>query len=391
LLKGLGDDRILIDWFSHVTGPSASHLREEDCYTAALLGCIEAIRSGTTTVLDYMYAHPVPGLSDPIIRAFKEVGIRGILARGVTDRGEAEGIPKPLIEPLDQSLQDFENLFGKYHGKDRISIWLAPIVVWGCTRDALQTVRALASQYHTGITVHVSETPYDRETTRKVHGQTDLSFLESIGFLGPDVLMVHCVQFEDRDIRITKAYDAKVSHNPVSNMYLSSGVAKISRMVESGITVGLATDGAASNNSNDMIETLKCTALLHKVDRRDPTVLTAEKVLEMATIDGARTLGMEKDIGSIEVGKKADLFIFDPKLSPKSTPLHHPVSTLVYSADNRGVDTVMVEGQIVLKGGEFVNIDERKVLRDVQSAADSLVERSAASWLKTRPWRSLAF
>jgi 5-methylthioadenosine/S-adenosylhomocysteine deaminase len=209
--------------------------------------------------------------------------------------------------------------------------------------------------------------------------------------LGPDVLLVHCVYLTNREIRVCKDLDVKVSHNPVSNMYLSSGVAPIPRMIETGITVGLATDGAASNNSQDMIETLKFCALLHKVDTLDPTIITAEKVLEMATIDGARALGLEDEIGPLEIGKKADLFIFDPLSSPKSVPLHHPVSTLVYSSSEENIKTVIIDGKVVMEDGVIQTADEEKVLRSAQKVAEDLAKRAGTSGLVRRPWRSLAY
>ena len=224
-----------------------------------------------------------------------------------------------------------------------------------------------------------------------VHGSFDMNVLEELGIVGPNVLMVHSVYLTDRDLRAAKYYDMKVSHNPVSNMYLSSGVARIPRMIESGITVGLGSDGPASNNSQDMIELLKFTALLHKVETKDPTVITSEKVLEMATIDGARAVGMEDDIGSIEIGKKADFFIYNPYLHAKSIPMHHPVSTLVYSGTHACVETVVIDGNIILENGVLLTADEEKIMKDGQKCADALADRAGTAGNKRRDWTSLAF
>ena len=201
--------------------------------------------------------------------------------------------------------------------------------------------------------------------------------------------MVHCVHLNHEDILRAARHDLKVSHNPVSNMYLSSGIAPIPEMLAAGVTVGLGVDGAASNNGQDMIELMKTTALLQKVGTLDPTVITAEKVLEMATIDGARAVGLEHEIGSLEVGKKADFVIFDPFRNPKAVPLHNPVSTLVYSSTMENIESVAVDGEFVLLEGRFTMIDdERALLGEAQRVAEDLCERGGiTNRLAGHPWR----
>jgi 5-methylthioadenosine/S-adenosylhomocysteine deaminase len=174
-------------------------------------------------------------------------------------------------------------------------------------------------------------------------------------------------------------------------MYLSSGVPPIPALIEAGVTVGLATDGAGSNNSNDMLEVMKAAVLLQKVSHADPTILTAEKILEAATIDGAGCLGMEDKIGSLETGKKADLFIFNPFRSAKAVPMHHPVSTLVYSSSQANVETLIIDGQIVMEDGKVMVVDETAVLEKADEAALALSERAGTLRLRKRPWRSLAY
>lgn len=393
LLKGLGDDLVLSDWLKRMTFPSAAHLEPEDTYDAAMLGCVEGIHSGTTTMLDYMYPHPVEELSDGVIRAFRELKIRGIFGRGMMNTGEKYGTHKAITQEINTIEKDCYRLFDKYHGSEnnRIKIWLAPAAVWSNSEELLKLTWRITNEYNSGYTVHVSETPFDREASMGTHGLYDMNVLEKLEIVGPNVLMVHCVYLTDRDIRMAKHYDMKVSHNTVSNMYLSSGVAPVPRMIESGITVGLGTDGPASNNSQDMIELLKFTALLHKVSTKDPTVITSEKVLEMATIDGAKAIGMEDEIGSIEIGKKADFFIYNPSLSPKSIPMHHPVSTLVYSGTHACVETVVIDGNIILENGVLLTADEQAIIEIGQKSADSLAERAGTTGNKRRVWTSLAF
>jgi 5-methylthioadenosine/S-adenosylhomocysteine deaminase len=393
LLKGLGDDKVLSDWLAQMTFPSSVHLLPEDTYAGAMLGCLDGIHSGTTTMVDYMYPHPRPELSDGVIKAYRELGIRGIFGRGFMDAGEEFGVQRGIMQDVDAIENDARRLFDKYHGadNDRIKIWLAPAAIWSNSKESLEMTKRLADEYKTGITVHISETPFDREASRQLHGDWDINVLEKLGIMGPNVLMVHCVHLTPADIRMAKYFDAKVSHNPASNMYLSSGVPPIPRLIESGVTVGLTTDGAGSNNSNDMLETLKLAALLQKVHHMDPTIITAEKVLEMATIDGARAIGMEDEIGSLEIGKKADLFIFNPGLAAKAVPMHHPVSTLVYSSTQTNVEAVIVDGNIIMEDGIVSVVDEKAKLKLGQETADALSKRAGTYHLKTRPWRSLAY
>ena len=202
-----------------------------------------------------------------------------------------------------------------------------------------------------------------------------MDLLKKLNILGPNVLMVHCCWVNEQDMELMKQYDMKVSHDVCSNMYLADGVAPVPEMLRKGLTVGLGLDGAASNNSQDMIELMKCTALQHKVKTLDPMAVTAEKVLEMATIDGARSIGMEEEIGSIEVGKKADLVFFDPAASQKSTPMHNPVSTLVYSSGMQNITDVMVDGRMVLESGHLTTASDESIIANGQRAAEGLCRR----------------
>lgn len=319
LLKGLGDDMVLSDWLATMTFPAAQYLEPDDTYYAAMLGCMEGIRSGMTTQLDYMYPHPRAGLDDGILRAFKELKIRGIFGRGCMNTGEEFGVCPAIMQDMKTIEADLVHLFDTYHNTEngRIQVWAAPAALWSNDEKNLRMLWDVVNSYGSGLTVHVSETPFDRASTVKLHGAAGTECLEKLGILGPNVLMVHCVHLTHDDIRRAARHDLKVSHNPVSNMYLSSGIAPVPEMLAAGVTLGLGVDGAASNNGQDMIELMKTTALLQKVGTLDPTVITAEKVLEMATIDGARAVGLEHEIGSLEVGKKADFVVFDRSATPR--------------------------------------------------------------------------
>ncbi len=378
LTKGLGDDKVLADWLADMTFPCAAHLTPDDVYHAAMLGCVEGIRCGTTTQLDYMYPHNRDGLSDGVVQAFKVLGIRGILGRGMMNTGEQFGVPRSIMQDVDTVERDCRRLFDTYHDTEngRIKVWTAPAAIWSNTEELLKTAWRITREYGSRFTIHISETPFDREAGKEIHGVWDFEVLEKLGIVGPEVLMVHCVYLTPSEILRSAELGLKVSHNTISNMYLSSGIAPVPEMLEAGVCVALGVDGAASNNSQDMIELMKSTALLHKVNRRDPLAMTGEAVLAMATIEGAKAIGEEENLGSLELGKKADCFIYNPELSAKSTPVHHPVSTLVYSGTHCCVETVLVDGRPLLLDGVLTAASEVDVIRHGQRTAEDLAARA---------------
>ncbi|WP_215844784.1 amidohydrolase family protein [Candidatus Pantoea bituminis] len=389
LLKGLGDDMVLKKWFACMTGPSAVALTEEDVFAAALHGCIESLRSGVTSLVDFMYAHPKPGLTAKVIEAFEISGIRGHVCRGFLTSGAEHGIPTELIETPEQALADARAVIHKYHRPDgRVKVGIAPSMIWALDEKVLRGTRKLADETGVMITTHVAETDFEIEQAKLRFQATDTEFLSEIGFLGSDVLAVHCVQCSSRDIRALKHHDTRVSHNPCSNLYLASGVPPIPEMLAAGLTVGLGSDGPASSNNHSLFQAMKVAALMQKGVHRDPTIMTAEKVLEMATIDGARAIGLDHLVGSLEPGKRADVVIVDTR-HPAMTPIHHPVSSLVYSALGHEVSDVFVDGKWLLRDGEFTHLDQREVMARSQRAAHSLAVRTGNN--KQRQWRSSAF
>lgn len=393
LLKGLGDDMVLKDWLEFMTFPSTPYLTEENCYFAALNGLMEGLHSGVTTTFDYMYPHAkgYDRTDEGIIKAMEKLGVRGFLGRGWMDTGVVAGVYPAMIENLDDIEKAVRDLHSKYHNIEngRIKMALAPAAVWSNSGASLKLLKKLSDELDLIYSLHVSETPFDREAVNNLHGKDEIDLLIELGLLNEKLIMVHCVCLTEYDIRKIKEFGATVSHNPVSNMYLSSGVAPIPRLNREGISVGLGLDGAASNNSNDMIELLKMTALLQKVHHRNPTIMTADKVLEMATIEGAKALRLDKEIGSLEIGKKADLFIFNPKKDLKAIPMHNPVSTLVYSSGNKNIETVMVDGDILMEDGVITKIDEGFVADNCQRLADELSVKAGTDKLKKRPWKRL--
>jgi 5-methylthioadenosine/S-adenosylhomocysteine deaminase len=388
LLKGLGDDMVLKKWFTCMTGPSAVHLTAEDAHVAALHGCVESIRSGVTTVVDFMYVHPQPGMIQSVVEAFDVTGMRGFVCRGFISMGEEYGTPVELIEEPENAIGDARAQMRRYNKVGgRVQVGVAPCMVWTVDEKGYRMTRQLADEEHALITTHVAETDFEIETSAKRYGQTDTEFLSDLGFLGPDVLAVHCVQCKSHDIRILKHHDTKVSHNPCSNLYLASGCAPIPEMLRSGVTVGLASDGPASSNNHSLFQAMKFAALMQKGFHRDATIMTAEKVMEMATIDGARAVGLEAEIGSIEVGKKADIIVLDYN-NAFMTPIHHPVSAIVYSALGHEVSDVMIDGKFAMRDGVITGVNEKAVRQQAQISANLLTQRAGTDRFKKRPWRS---
>ncbi|MBS7648823.1 MAG: amidohydrolase [Candidatus Bathyarchaeia archaeon] len=391
LLKSLGDDLKLFDWCVECINPVVSALSDEDCYYGALAGCFEMIKSGITCASEFHYVFTKLTLGDQIVKAMLDSGIRGIVSRGFLDT-DAAGIVPNLVEKKEDALKRSEEFARNWNGKGngRIHIGLAPgPPPWG-SPELLAGTRELSNRLGLPIAIHIAETLDEVESVKSLHKMRPIEFLNKVGILGPDVLAVHCVWLSDREIRILKGTGTKVSHNPVSNMYLASGIAPVTRMLEANIVVGLGTDGAASNNALDMFETMKVAALLQKVSNLDPTALTAEKVLEMATIDGAKALGLESEIGSIEVGKKADLIIVDLK-KMNTTPINRVVSQLVYCAKGENVDTAIVDGNVIMEGRKLTKVDELSLIEKVQKISDRLSERSGIRHLRDRKWQSSAY
>jgi 5-methylthioadenosine/S-adenosylhomocysteine deaminase len=388
MLKGLGDDRVLSEWFVTMTGPSAVELTEDDCYAGAMHGCAEALTTGTTTLVDFMFAHPRPGLGDAVARAMDDIGIRGVMARSYLTAGEDVGVPPALVESLDVALEDSRRLITAWNRPgSRVTVGLAPCVSWGTDEATMRETRALADDTGALITMHLSETPFEIEESLRRFGLRDVPYAGRTGLLGPDLLAVHCVQVDETDIEMLRETGTKVSHNPCSNLYLGSGFAPVPQMQRRGVTVGLASDGPASSSNHSMLQAMKFAALLHKGVHRDPRIITAEKVLEMATIDGAHAIGMGDVIGSLEVGKRADIVVLDMS-NLCVTPVHNAVSSLVYSQRGDEVDRVYVDGRLLVRDGSLVEIDERAIRARSSEAAVSLAARAGTDRYARRDWSS---
>lgn len=391
-VKGLGEDMGVEAWVRAVTFPTARAMSPEEVYLTSLVCCLENLRSGATSLVDFHYPVKDPALHEAVLRALIDSGLRGRYSRMVNDTGAESGIIPELIQPAEEALAHAQELADRYHGAGagRVHVGLSVGSIWGVSEAGLRATRQLADERRLPITMHINESRYDNASALERFGRATVPMLAHTGLLGPDLLAVHCVHMSDEDIALFAQHDVKVSYNAVSNMYLGSGIPPIVKMERAGLTISIATDGAGSNNCQDMLETLKFSALLQKAAAEDASVVRAQTVVDWATRGGAQAMGMAAQIGSLEPGKKADFFLVDP-FTPKATPVHDPVATLVYSAGQANIATVVVDGQVILEEGVFQNLDEPALLREAQRAAQALARRSGTEHLLDRRsrWRPL--
>lgn len=362
LFRGLADDLSLDSWLNDHIWPMEANLNGDYCYIGALLGAVELIKSGTTTFSDmYFYM-------EDVARAVDDAGIRAVLSYGMIDFGDAERREAEIKENM--ALYDACN--GMADG--RIKVFFGPHSPYTASEELLVKVRELADEHNIGIHIHVSETQKEINDSLDERGIRPFEYLEKIGFLGPDVVAAHCVWLSDEEIEIIKKHGVKVSHNPCSNMKLASGVAPVSKLIENDICVSIGTDGASSNNNLDLIEELKTASLLQKVSTLDPKVLTSDEAIEMATIKGAEALGLDDEIGSIEVGKKADIILIDTNsanMVPDSSSLS---SNVIYSANGSNVDTTICNGKILMENKKLTTLDEDEIYAKAKQAIKELKE-----------------
>jgi 5-methylthioadenosine/S-adenosylhomocysteine deaminase len=363
LLRGIAEDQPLNNWLTETIWPLEANLRPDDVYHGALLGCLEMIKSGTTCFTD-MYFY-----EDKVAKAVEKAGIKAVLAQGIIEAGNKERGEKMFKENV-----DFAKKYHKY-ADGRVTTHLGPHAVYTCSPELLMKVREAASALDVGIHIHLAESKEMAKEIKEKYGFSEVELLENLGFLGPDVLAAHCIHLNEEEMALLAKHGIKVAHAPVANMKIAVGVSKVKDLMSLGLTVGIGTDGPASNNSLDMFESMKIAALLQKLHYQDPTVLPSETVLKMATIDGARALRLDNLTGSLEVGKEADLILIDVK-KPHLTPMHNPYANIVYSTRGSDVDTVIVNGKILMENHKVKTLDEDEVIRDAEKTAFNLLTRA---------------
>jgi len=355
--RGIADDLELMEWLNRYIFPAeAKNVDPELAYWGSLLACAEMIRSGTTTFCD-MYI-----FEDETAKAASRSGIRCLLGEVLFD------FPSPNFKTPDEGLAYTKHLLEKWAQDPLVRITVEPHALYTCSSDLLKKSKALADRYGVPLSLHLLETKSERDGLLEKLGCSPVHFLRDIGLLDENLVAFHCVWLNESDIELFARAGVKAVHNPESNMKLASGVAPVPEMQAAGITVALGTDGCASNNNLDMFQEMDTAAKLHKVSRLDPTVMSAGTVLKMATRDGARALGMEGEIGALRPGMKADVITVDFN-QPHLTPLYHEDSHLVYCTSGSDVDTVVINGRILMRNRKLLTIDEGEVMDRVNHIA----------------------
>jgi 5-methylthioadenosine/S-adenosylhomocysteine deaminase len=363
LFRGLADDLPLTEWLNQYIFPVESRMDKDFVHAGTLLACAEMILSGTTTFCD-MYL-----FEDEVAKAAKETGMRCLLGEVLYD------FPSPNYGPVEKGLEYTEFLIEKWRGDPLISVAVEPHSVYTCSANLLAEANKLALKHRTSLIIHIAETAREIEEALHRFGKKPFAYLDSLGVLGPHFIADHCVHLDDPEIETIARNGVRVIHNPESNMKLASGISPIPKLLSRGITVGLGTDGCASNNNLDLFEEMDMAAKLQKVGNMDPTVLDALTTLRMVTSSGARALGFEKLIGSLEEGKKADIIVLDTN-KPHLTPLYNPYSHLVYAARGNDVTHSVINGRLVLEDGKLLTMDLKEVLGRAKAKSKQVL-----SWL----------
>ncbi|MGP1469979.1 MAG: amidohydrolase [Schwartzia sp. (in: firmicutes)] len=353
LLRSYADDMKLMDWLENKIWPVEAKMKKEDIYWGAMLAAVEMIRSGTTTFAD-MY-----GDMDKVAEATIESGLRGVLARGMI------GVAPNGQQAFEENKELYRNFHGA--GEGRLTVMFGPHAPYTCPPDFLRQVAEAAAAYQAEIHIHLSETKGEVENCLKEHGMTPIALMERVGILERGVLAAHCVHVTAEDIALMKKYDVRIAHNPGSNMKLASGVAPVPEMLKAGLCVALGTDGASSNNNLDMLEEVRLAGLLHKVHTLDPLAVPAWEAVRMGTEGGARAVGI-KNVGRLEKGALADVVLLDMR-GAEWCPKFDLVSLLAYSASSRSVDTVMVNGKVLMEKGEMLSLDEERICYEANRCA----------------------
>jgi 5-methylthioadenosine/S-adenosylhomocysteine deaminase len=351
LLRGLRDDVTLEEWLTKFIFPAeAKNVTEEFVRWGTRLAAAEQIRGGVTTFGDMYY------FEDAVAEETKAAGMRGVLGETILD------FPAPDNKTNDAMLEYTEKFLKRWQGDPLIHAAVAPHSIYTCSQKTLQDSATLARKYNAPILIHVGETKKELNDSREKNGTTPVQYLDKLGILGPDVLAAHCVWVDETDRKILAQRQVGCVHNPSSNMMLASGVAPVIEERAAGIAVGLGADSpAGSNNDLNLMEEMDLAAKLQKITKMDPRALGAKAVVEMATIEGARALHMEKEIGSLETGKKADLILIGLD-APNAVPMYDVYAQLAYALKGSDVETVIIGGRVVMRDRKLLTVDEPSVI-----------------------------
>ena len=359
LLRNYSDDLELYTWLNDKIWPIEAKMDGEDIYWGSLLSIVEMIKSGTTTFCDMYY------FMDQVAEGVEQSGIRGLLTRGMTEGSEG-----------DKKLRETKDLYNNWQGKadGRIKVMVAPHAIYTTSQDFLIKSLELADELDVGLHIHLSETKGEVEDSYKEYGKSPVRYLEDLDFFERHTIAAHCVHLDDEDIDILLKHNVYPVNNPTSNLKLASGFAPVDKMLKKGISVALGTDGSSSNNNLDMFEEINLASLVNKAVNLDPLSVPAYSAIKMATINGARALDWDDEIGTIEVGKKADIIILDLD-KPHFYPRHNLVSAISYSAHGSDVDTVIIDGKIIMEKREIRTLDVELIEYMAEKRAKNLISR----------------
>jgi len=350
LFRGVAEDHSLDDWLQKYIFPAeARNVTEDFVLWGTRLGVLEMLRGGITTYADMYY------FEDVVASVTKEAGMRGVLGQTVLD------FPAPDHKTPAAAFDSIQKFVDKWKGDPLITPAVAPHSIYTLSTENLKAAAALARRNGVPILIHVAEAPFESEMSRKKYGASPVAYLDSIGLLGPDVIAAHSVWVDAKDIATLVRRGVGSIHNPSSNMKLASGVMPVVDLLAAGEPIGLATDSAASNNNQDLFQEMNIAAKLQKVTRMDPRALPARQTVELATIGGARAIHLDKQIGSLEVGKKADLILINTNAT-HSTPMYNVYSLLVYALNAHDVRTVVINGKVVMDGRVMNTMDKPGIL-----------------------------
>lgn len=359
LLRSYADDMELMDWLQNKIWPIEDKMNAQDIYWGAMLGIAEMLKGGTTCFAD-MYA-----FMENVARACAETGIRANLCRGLIGVAPDKDVKLAENNVLAANWQGYDN--------GRIRISYGPHAPYTCPVDYLEKVIKAAADHEAEIQMHLCETKFEVDSCMKEHGLTPIQLMDKLGMFDLGTIAAHCVHLTDNDMEIMATKKVRVAHNPQSNLKLASGIAPVAKMLEKGICVGIGTDGASSNNNLDMLEECRAAAMLHKATNFDPLAVPAQKAWEMATVDGAKTLGFD-NLGLLEAGQLADIVLWDMH-KPYWYPRNNKLSLLVYAASANDADTVIVAGKKVVAGGKLLTFDEEKIYAQASACMEKLLRK----------------
>jgi len=382
LSRGFGENLTSEEWLFKCTLGMAKCMKREDFMWAAKLNTLEMIKSGTTNFADSHFIHIDKQSIDNIVKGVLKTGIRATIVRSTQNRYQ----PEEFLEDIGTAKRETRRVYDQYNGAEgRITVVPEILTVIEADEEFIIEMKALALELGNGLHMHVAEhwDEYVYIKNKISSGLGEIEYIDKLGLLNDKFLMAHVVWATPKEILLIKKADAKVAHNAVTNQRGNDGVAPVPLMRTLGITVGIGCDGASSNNDQDMIKAMKMCAMMHKLHNCNSAIIDAEDVVEMATIDGARALRMGDKVGSIEMGKKADLIVIDLK-KPHLTPCARPISNLVYSANGSDVVTTIVDGKIIMENRVVKTVDEEEIIEKASSITKRLVEESGINVFAAR-------